>query len=711
MRIRTRRVGGALVAAITGVGLLTGLSPALAATAPSAADAPQPSCALGAHGTIQHVIYIQFDNTHLSRTNPNVPSDLEQMPALLSFMRSNGTVLDNDHTPLIAHTADDLVTSLTGLYGNDQGIPEANSYQYYLPDGTTDTAGSFAYWTDPVDSYTTANGLGPDSTYNLMTSTGKNTPAPWVPFTEAGCNVGEVALANLDIENALPDVPVVFGADSAEATDATNPNFPTETEFEGLSVHCALHNAFCADNPRPVADQLPDQPGGYQGYQAVFGAKYLDGELHPGGPLTNLDGAVITDGNGLPGFPGYDSMQPVNALAYTLDMQTHGVPVTYTYLTDAHDNAVTGNGMGPGEAAYESQLAAYNQGFAAFFTDLAAAGITARNTLFVFGEDENDHYVGSAPSPADCDGIQIPCTYSQLGEVGLNLQGLLASQQHITTPFAVHSDSAPFVYLNGQPARTSAEARTFGRALATLQALDPYQQRTVPLTNYLADPVELRVLHMITGDPQRTPTFAMFAQPDFYLSADGSTCATATCENFQTDVWNHGDVAPDINQSWMAFDGPGVQRLGTSSVWASETDTRPTLMTLLGLRDGYQHEGRVLTGIIQPETVPASLTGGGYRQLAAAYTSIESPVGPFALATLRLSTSGIASGSPAHDRTYQRDERTIGALGAARDRMGRQMITLLEAAAFDGRRIPNGQVTSLVRRARALIATAERVAG
>jgi hypothetical protein len=26
---------------------------------------------------IKHVIYIQFDNTHLRRDNPNVPSDLE----------------------------------------------------------------------------------------------------------------------------------------------------------------------------------------------------------------------------------------------------------------------------------------------------------------------------------------------------------------------------------------------------------------------------------------------------------------------------------------------------------------------------------------------------------------------------------------------------------------------------------------------------------
>jgi hypothetical protein len=34
---------------------------------------------------IEHIVYIQFDNVHLRRDNPNVPSDLEQIPNLLNF--------------------------------------------------------------------------------------------------------------------------------------------------------------------------------------------------------------------------------------------------------------------------------------------------------------------------------------------------------------------------------------------------------------------------------------------------------------------------------------------------------------------------------------------------------------------------------------------------------------------------------------------------
>src|ERR1700758_2460607 len=52
------------------------------------------SCQLNSpKGNIKHVIYIQFDNTHFRRDNPNVPSDLEQMPHLLNFINGNGRLL------------------------------------------------------------------------------------------------------------------------------------------------------------------------------------------------------------------------------------------------------------------------------------------------------------------------------------------------------------------------------------------------------------------------------------------------------------------------------------------------------------------------------------------------------------------------------------------------------------------------------------------
>ena len=102
---------------------------------------------------IERIVHIQFDNVHFRRDNPNVPSDLEQMPNLLNFLEDKGTLLTNHFTPLISHTAVDILTALTGVYGDKFGIPIGNSLRYFNPDGTTNGMSSFAYWTDPVAAF------------------------------------------------------------------------------------------------------------------------------------------------------------------------------------------------------------------------------------------------------------------------------------------------------------------------------------------------------------------------------------------------------------------------------------------------------------------------------------------------------------------------------------------------------------------------------
>src|SRR5580765_8624828 len=98
-----------------------------AASVPAQADSQPQSCQLG--NGVQHVINIVFDNVHFSRDNPNVPSDLEQMPHLLNFLEQNGTVFSNSHTPMIAHTANDSLSIYAGLYGDRHGQPLTNSYK------------------------------------------------------------------------------------------------------------------------------------------------------------------------------------------------------------------------------------------------------------------------------------------------------------------------------------------------------------------------------------------------------------------------------------------------------------------------------------------------------------------------------------------------------------------------------------------------------
>jgi hypothetical protein len=667
-----------------------------------------------AASSIKHVIYIQFDNVHYGRDNPNVPSDLQQMPNLLNFITGNGTLISHEHTPLIAHTADDIVTSETGLYGSNQGMPIANEYNYYTPSGATDTAGSFAYWTDPIVDYSSSTGApAGDSTHTLITSGGKNTPAPWVPYTRAGCNFGSVAAADTELENTTPDVPLVFGAHSWQAKEAENAKLASkaQADFMGLSVHCAAGSAVCARGG--VADVLPDEPGGYQGHRALFGSRFIQPVISPAGPVRNLDGQVIKDTSGDIGFPGYNGLDGNNGLAYTLDMQTHGVPVTFTYLTDLHDNYVTGAGMGPGTATYESQLRRENAAFGTFFTDLARAGITKANTLFVITADEGDHFVGSAPSPANCNGVTITCSYGKVGEVDGNLTGMLAAKG-ISTPFDVAADSAPIVYVHGQPARTASTVRTMERTAARLTADDLATGQTVRLTNYLADPVEMNLLHMITGDPKRTATFALFANPDFWLSSGTASCGSScVSQPSGQDAWNHGDVAPEINTTWLGLAGPGVVTGGVdNSTWSDHTDIQPTMMALLGLADDYVPDGRVLSDVIDASALPpAMLTNYPLlTQLGQVYTQLEAAVGEFGLDTLTASTRALASDSGG-DATYTGIENSLVQLGAARDALAAQMQAALTGAEFGGQPLSGHAARGLITAGNTLLAQADTLAG
>src|SRR5258708_21309290 len=66
-------------------------------------------------GQVKRVINIVFDNVHLRRDNPSVPSDMEQMPNLLNFLQNNGTVNVNHHTPLISHTPHAIFTAVSDV--------------------------------------------------------------------------------------------------------------------------------------------------------------------------------------------------------------------------------------------------------------------------------------------------------------------------------------------------------------------------------------------------------------------------------------------------------------------------------------------------------------------------------------------------------------------------------------------------------------------
>jgi outer membrane murein-binding lipoprotein Lpp len=787
----------------------TGLATRGTATA-KAAD----SCQLGTKaGQVKHVIYLQFDNTHYLRDRQDVASDLEQMPNLLNFLKDNGTLLTNDHTILISHTAGGILSSLTGLYPDRMGQTVSNSYRFFRADGTTSSSSSFKYWTDTVDG-------SDDNLPNMVGDGGQTAPAPWLTYTHVGCNVGGVSAANIELENnnalfftslsaaaaagatnikvgdvsnftvgeqitidtgaatetatiaavgtrgatgtgltltaplanahasgarvygidPAGDMTRVFGVGSPEwnegrdsqlAASGTAARTVAQTDFVGYAIHCAQGAAPCAGNPHAKADDATAVPGSSDGYDALFGAKYVNPVIgststDAGGRacVKATDGTNITDQFGQCGFPGFDGALAKNTLGMVASMQEHGIPVTYAYISDAHDNHTLTRASGPGEADYKQQLADYNAAFGAFFQRLKKDGIDKSNTLFVVTVDEGDHFAGGIGTPQPdgslayshtaCSELTTTCPTNQIGEITANLKNLLPSNE---IPFTVHSDDAPTIYVDGQPTRTDPSVRKLARDLGALQGLDTYKGTSVDLTERLADPVEMNTLHMVNADPKRTPTLTMFGNADFFFvtpfnsNACGGTQALCVDPSF---AWNHGDYQDEIANTWVGFVGPGVQNNGIDTdTWTDHVDVRPTINAVLGLGDDYTDDGRVITQVLTNKALPNELHqhSSTTEELGAMYKAINAPFGKFALDTLVASTTALKKpDTAAGNLAYDQIEAKIATLTAQRNQVAGAIRAALNDAARGDAKLDESNAKAWISQGQALLDAAAQLA-
>ena len=475
---------------------------------------------------VQHVFYIGFDNFHLRRdndntvandgdnnhnTDTNIPSDLEQVPALYNFLRGTtnagtttdstnwadgrnttytdstpypgGTLLTNEHTPLISHTSVDFTSEYTSLYGDRNGIATSQNseaaYTNAFTSGDDDLpvgySSGFAYWTDPVNtSYI------PGDNTTVFTTQGSggavNPPAPWEPFTKAGCDVGAIAATGFVLENAT------------SATDESTSAVKFTTADEGLAIHCAnptvnpnticslAGNGTAGPTVDPTVDSVPDTVPGdpsYVGYSAIFGNRFIAPALNDRitGPVTAgsqtlslLPGRYTTSA-----FPGFNGEDGNYTLGYALDMQKAGIPIVFGYLSDAHDCHVSSSAadagisadygdttppagdsecnytdapgtsdpqyfgspstqsFGSGELGYENYLRQLNSDFQSFFDQAKADGYTTANTEFVFYSDENDHVAEGTPANPTCDGVTTPCEWDHSGVSGSTEEDILTA--------------------------------------------------------------------------------------------------------------------------------------------------------------------------------------------------------------------------------------------------------------------------------------------
>jgi hypothetical protein len=229
----------------------------------------------------------------------------------------------------------------------------------------------------------------------------------------------------------------------------------------------------------------------------------------------------------------------------------------------------------------------------------------------------------------------------------------------------------------------------------------------------------------------------MFANPDYYLNSGSTNCTASglggsSC-TYQTTgyAWDHGDYAAEIDTNYVGFVGPGVKSLGldgpaanagtTSSgpdsglitvaedhfpgPWVDETDIRPTIMYLTGLRDDYEHDGRVITQILTDPN--SALRAPGVTALGECYKQLNSSVGTFAADTLTASTNAIESNSTG-DSVYLSVDSQLKGLEYARDHVAGQIKGDLEAAAFAGRHVHD--VSGLLGACQGLIYRAHQLA-
>jgi arylsulfatase A-like enzyme len=223
----------------------------------------------------------------------------------------------------------------------------------------------------------------------------------------------------------------------------------------------------------------------------------------------------------------------------------------------------------------------------------------------------------------------------------------------------------------------------------------------------------MKLLHMITASPARTPSFTMFGDPDYFFFNSGSAnCALppACVVEDPGFAWNHGDVQEDITRTWMAMAGPGVRHEGRNdSVFSDHTDVRPTMLALLGLKDSYIHDGRVLAEKIDEHALPHSLRDRGQKfiELATLYKQLNAPLGSVGRDSLVFANRSITS----DDVTYAQYLATLGAITADRDALATQIKSALNAAAFANQPVDEHQEDGLADRARRIIDQVEDLAG
>ena len=506
------------------------------------------------------------------------------MPHLLNFIKGNGTLLTNDHTVAdLAHGDRDPDLAHRRLSRTGWASRSRTASATSRPTGTTRTGVSFAYWTAPL--FDPAGSRRPTPTPEMINENGKIAPAPWVPYTRAGCDFGAVATANTILENTAIDIPTVFGAGSPEARRGRAPNpgagaSPTSSA-SASTARRARRSARRRTTARP--DLLPDEPGGYSRLQRPLRREVRrPGRSSRRGPMTDLNGNVDPGRDRARRLPrlrrdGGDGLARPGSRRCRRPASRSRTRTSRTRTTATAPPATSTSPTAPARPATCSSCRTTTRRSRSSSTGSRPTGSTRSNTLFVFTVDEGDHFVGDAPTPAGCDGVTTPCTYNRVGEINADLRRMIrhAVRRHDAVLGALRRRADRVRQRHSPAARIRRPGRPQPRARdAPAELAEPVHRRGRERHHGRArGPVEMKTLHMVTADPFRTPTFTPFADPDwfFFATAGSATCATpAACASIpaRTSRASPGTTATSRTRSprpGSATSGRACSNLGSTA--------------------------------------------------------------------------------------------------------------------------------------------------
>ena len=316
-------------------------------------------------------------------------------------------------------------------------------------------------------------------------------------------------------------------------------------------------------------------------------------------------------------------------------MQEPGIPVTFGYLSDAHDaHGKAGEihiAYGPGETglprAAASTTTTRSRGF---FDRLKNDGITKDNTLFVVTVEEGDHFAGTAPDAAVRRRHGRPAPTAQRATRHRGQRRPEAARRDLQRePRHERDDELQ------RPLRPGAErlrhrqpgARLVDRAHA--RAGDGRHEREEPALGQAGEPVRgdgrpgrgedpphvdrrpdaAADVHAVRAGrllPERLVDGAVREQRPERLRVPAEHGALRRRRS-------RGTTAASSRRSatrGSAGSGRGSRRrASTDKVWTDHTDVRPTILALLGLKDDYVSDGRVDTEFLKGDAMPKSLNG------------------------------------------------------------------------------------------------------